>query len=751
MTKLFNIQFSIFLYSLLSNGVFAQESDTLDVKKLENQKTSVQRIFVEKALIGQSSQTVSSEDISRLNPMTTAEILQKSGLAAVQTSQVGGGSPILRGFEANRILTVIDGVRMNNAIYRGGHLQSLITVDPFALESLELLLGPGSVAYGSDALGGVVVLKTLHPTYKTGEKVFNANGAVRFGSAATSDYGSKSNSTSLHADWNVGLADLPIGFLTSLTLSQRGDLRIGSWSPDADYSWGKTNFIVDRIGGKDSILINSDPLVQSPSGYSQTDFMQKMAWALTPHLTWNLNYQFSNSTDIPRFDRLSEMTQGKPSFAEWYYGPQKRILASSEWVHQASSFIWDQAQFLLSYQNAEESRMNRRLNKPMLRSQIENIDVYRLNVDMNKQIANHTIRYGAELGYDDVQSKAFQDSVDNGGLGSTVATRYPQNGSSLFSQDVYAGDLWNFAPNWSFDVGSRFHAQQLNADFGVSPLNFPFQKVTQNNSALTGSTALVWAPKSWKLSALASTGFKAPNVDDMGKVFDSDKSKATLVVPNKDLKPEYSFNGEVGIEKSWGRTFVIEGRAYQTWLEDAFAIRSTTFNGSSVVDFDGVPAKVLALQNSGGALIQGWSVQYQSTLFQSLNLNGGVSLTQGFVEGIKNRPLDHQHPLHYNQSMAWNAKSYEAQVSVLGMLKKPKSEYYNEAGDYFVGEDNFEYATADGLPAWWVLNARAAYKYNKEIQVQTGLDNIFDRYYRTVASGSGAPGRTLFVSVKAGF
>jgi outer membrane receptor protein involved in Fe transport len=144
-------------------------------------------------------------------------------------------------------------------------------------------------------------------------------------------------------------------------------------------------------------------------------------------------------------------------------------------------------------------------------------------------------------------------------------------------------------------------------------------------------------------------------------------------------------------------------------------------------------------------------VQYQSTLFQSLNLNGGVSLTQGFVEGIKNRPLDHQHPLHYNQSIAWNAKSYEVQMNILGMLKKPKSEYYNEAGDYSVGEDNFEYATADGLPAWWVLNARGAYKYNKEIQVQAGLDNIFDRYYRTVASGSGAAGRTLFVSVKAGF
>ncbi|MBK7028543.1 MAG: TonB-dependent receptor plug domain-containing protein [Bacteroidales bacterium] len=87
------------------------------------------------------------------NPQTTAELLQQNGTAYIQQSQLGGGSPVIRGMETNRVLIVIDGVRMNNAIYRAGHLQNVITIDPNILERVEVVHGPGSVIYGSDAMG----------------------------------------------------------------------------------------------------------------------------------------------------------------------------------------------------------------------------------------------------------------------------------------------------------------------------------------------------------------------------------------------------------------------------------------------------------------------------------------------------------------------------------------------------------------------------------------------------------------------
>jgi len=97
-----------------------------------------------------------SKEIAFTNAQTSADVLEKNGGLFVQKSQLGGGSPIIRGFEANRVLLVVDGVKLNNAIYRNGHLQNAITIDPAALEQAEVIYGPGSLTYGSDALGGVV-------------------------------------------------------------------------------------------------------------------------------------------------------------------------------------------------------------------------------------------------------------------------------------------------------------------------------------------------------------------------------------------------------------------------------------------------------------------------------------------------------------------------------------------------------------------------------------------------------------------
>ena len=100
---------------------------------------------------------------------TTGDLLQNSGQVHLQMSQQGGISPVLRGFEANRVLLVVDGVRMNNAIYRSGHLQNAGTLDPFAIAQTQVVMGPSSVMYGSDALGGVVHFLTRRPAFSQGD------------------------------------------------------------------------------------------------------------------------------------------------------------------------------------------------------------------------------------------------------------------------------------------------------------------------------------------------------------------------------------------------------------------------------------------------------------------------------------------------------------------------------------------------------------------------------------------------------
>ena len=100
----------------------------------------------------------------------TADAIIESGKLFVQKSQQGGGSPVIRGFEASRILTVVDGVRMNNAIYRAGHLQNITTVDNMVLDRIEILYGPSSTLFGSDALGGVISLTTKNPVLAASNK-----------------------------------------------------------------------------------------------------------------------------------------------------------------------------------------------------------------------------------------------------------------------------------------------------------------------------------------------------------------------------------------------------------------------------------------------------------------------------------------------------------------------------------------------------------------------------------------------------
>jgi hemoglobin/transferrin/lactoferrin receptor protein len=103
------------------------------------------------------------KEVQFANPQTTADLIGMNGDVYIQKSQMGGGSPMIRGFATNRVLIAVDGVRMNNIIFRGGNLQNIISADAYTLERAEVIFGPGSVIYGSDAIGGVMGLYTFNP------------------------------------------------------------------------------------------------------------------------------------------------------------------------------------------------------------------------------------------------------------------------------------------------------------------------------------------------------------------------------------------------------------------------------------------------------------------------------------------------------------------------------------------------------------------------------------------------------------
>lgn len=221
--------------------------------------------------------SISKKDIQLQNPQTAADLLTVSGKVFMQKSQQGGGSPMIRGFATNRLLYAIDGIRMNTAIFRGGNIQNVISLDPFATERTEVLFGPGSVMYGSDAIGGVMSFQTLTPQFSNEEKT------VVSGSAVTR-YSSANNEKTGHFDVNVGWKKW--ASVTSISSNEFGDLRMGSHGPE-EYL---RPFYVQRQNGVDVVVTNDNPLVQKPTAYSQINLMQKVRFQ--PNENWDFQYGF---------------------------------------------------------------------------------------------------------------------------------------------------------------------------------------------------------------------------------------------------------------------------------------------------------------------------------------------------------------------------------------------------------------------------------------------------------------------------
>ncbi len=709
--------------------------------ELEVVLVSAYKFEEKKDNIAQLIRVLDANETSFMNQQTTADVLQQSGSVLVQKSQAGGGSIILRGFEANKVLMVIDGVRMNNAIYRGGHLQNVITIDNTMLEKTEVLFGPGSVVYGSDALGGVVHFYTKQPKLALGEQksFVSANAFVRYASA--------NNEKTGHLDFNIGFKKF--AFLTGFTYSNFDDLKQGANRPDSYGNWGSRDSYVERINGKDSAMSNSNVNLQKQSGFHQYDFIQKIVFQQNARISHTANIQYSTSSNINRYDRLTDVTSGAPKYAQWYYGPQQRLLTSYTLNYTGSSSFFDQCRFVLAYQNIGESRHNRKFNSSKLNHNYERVNVYSANLDLFKNITSkHELRYGAEFFYNTVQSTAEQENISSGAT-IPFETRYPDKGSVMRTMAAYATHTWKISKKFVLNDGIRFSTIYLNSKFsGNSFFPFPYSEVTQRSNALNASLGLVYMPgHDWRFTVLGSSGFRAPNVDDMSKVFESTAGK--IIVPNSNLKPEYTYNSELGISKIIAKKVKVEAIGFYTYYLNALTSQKSTYNGADSVLYDGSMSAVYTTVNAGEAYVYGANLGLYVDITSSLTFSSTLNYTYGRIKtDTTDYPLDHIAPLFGKIGFMYTMKKLKAEVYSLYNGNKLSKDYNLQ------GEDNEGYSLdpVNGKsPAWYTLNFRMAYQVNKVAQLDFAVENIMDSYYRVFASGISGAGRNFMVTLRGRF
>ncbi len=509
--------------------------------------------------------------------------------------------------------------------------------------------------------------------------------------------------------------------------------------------FGKRPDYVVQENGKDVIRANDTPNLQVGTGYKQYDFLQKILYKPSDHTQHVLNFQYSATGDVPRYDRLTQVRNGKLRYGDWYYGPEKRLLASYQ-LSLTGRKYYDELQVTAAYQRIGESRNTRSLGSDRLKSQEEQVDVYSLDADAQKLLGAHTLRYGLEYVHNDVDSRATFTDLTNANQ-TPADTRYPDGGSTMDWLSAYATDQLSLGDHFILNAGVRLNQVNLRANFVSRDFYpFPFQDTELSTGAITGNLGLVWLPAvTSKVSLLGSTGFRAPNVDDLGKVFDS--QPGLVVVPNPNLRPEYSYNAEFSVEQWLGRIVKLNGTLYNSWLRDALVLAPFSLDGRSTIDYNGQASRVTANQNQQRAYIRGASLEANAYLSTRWRLQAIYNKTRGRIvnDAGEETPLDHIPPSYGKLSIQWQRKKLHTELFSFYNGWKRIADYRLNA------EDNESGATPDGMPAWYTLNVRASYDLTRSLTIQAAFENMLDVNYRTFASGVSAPGRNLIVALRGNF
>ena len=668
-------------------------------------------------------------------PQTSADMLGQSGQVFIQKSQLGGGSPMIRGFSTNRVLITVDGVRLNNSIFRGGNVQNVISINPFNVQNTEVILGAGSVIYGSDAIGGVMNFYTTTPKLSTDKTpLVKTKSTVRYSSA--------NNEKTAHVGLNIGLQEW--GFHSSMSFSNFGDLKMGQ----TDIETYLTPFYVGQRNGVDMVMPNHTPRVQKFTHFNQFHAAQKVLFKPSERLTFDLGLHYSTTSDYARYDRLLILdSDNLPKYAEWNYGPQNWFLANLQLTKLSSnSNLYDKVISTLAYQRFGESRKSRKFNSPHRRIGSEDVDALSFNLDFEKSISEKAnIAYGVEYIFNRITSKGISINLQNNST-DDVPSRYP-NGAQWASLAAYTRLKYKPNSKLTLQSGVRYNLVSIYADLSSNSsfFDYPFLSASLDTSALTATAGLTWQQNNtflWKLNA--TSAFRAPNIDDIGKVFDS--QPGMLVVPNEQLEPEYAYGGELGLTVNFDNSVLLDFSTFYTHLDKAMIRDSFNLDGQTEIVYDGELSTIQAVQNTSSATIYGFEAGLKTQFTKDLTLTSQFTVTRGTQKTVNASevPVRHVAPAFGNAHLIWKRNKIMVDGFIDYNFGMSAEQISPELSPHLFATDEFGNPHA---PSWLTFNVRTQYQLSKTLSLVGAIENISDEGYRPYASGISGPGRNIILAI----
>lgn len=629
--------------------------------------------FSQSASISTLSDTEIQENVSR----SMAESMMGTSGVWVQKTNHGGGSPFVRGLTGNYVLTLIDGIRLNNSTFRYGPNQYFNTISPFSVSSIEVLRGAGSTLYGSDAIGGTININTKGTSSNSNKKVYG-NAFVQ----------AMSKDMEYTGGLELGGSFKNFEFFTNGSIRKFGDSYAG-----------------EGLG------------LQSPSGYSEKDFILKgkLKFKNTSHLI--INYQWLRQDEVPRYDQVSQK-----NYEYYNFTLQQRELGYIRYEKFFQTSFINKFQITTSFQESKEERDTKKNDQEINKNERDDISTFGLTSQIDALLFNkiETI-VGFDFYHDMIKSSRTLTNSNTNEVINTSRGLYP-NGSKASSVAFYNTYLYE-VKNWNLQFGWRNnHTQNIVEDE-------LFESLNQTSSSLVWNASVNYLLESSRIYASINTAFRTPNISDISSLGDFDYG---IEVPTNDLTPETSTNFELGY-KFTHKTFSINLAYFYTQIEDLIDRAPTTFNGMDSLN----GSKVYKKANVGKAKVTGFELELQKKFLTNFSLKGSMTYTYG--ENVsQDESFRRIPPLFGDFSIRYDRKKYFFILQTLAASKQ----------DRLSGGDMDDHRIPDGgTPGWFIINLKSGMNW-KNFDFNLAFNNILNEAYRIHGSGIDGLGRHLAGSIR---
>ncbi len=599
----------------------------------------------------------------------------------LQVTTPGQGSPFLRGLTGSGVLNLVDGMRLNNAIYRAAPTPYIALVDPRLIDSIEIVRGPASVRHGSDAMGGVIQLHTRHP-------IFHED-----------DWKSRTSLSGLFSSANLGR-----GMRAEL---ETGNRQLGLRAGFSGLETGNLE------GG-------GDVGRQIPSAYTSLGGDFAVFWAPDSKRTLSIDVQYNKQPKTPRYDEMTAgFGQTHPSSSEFYYEPLERLFSHIRYEQEEEARYFDSLRFDIAYQRIRDDRLTRGYESTIQSREKNTSELLGIFGVARKRIGNRIqLHWGADAYLDWVSSSRRDTNIDTGTT-VTVPSRFP-NGSTMNTYGVHADMSVHILPILSLDAGIRYSYIDTRL-----PDNTAGTAERGDQQDITGSVGLLLNPwENVEFIASFRRGFRAPNIFDLGALGPRPGNRYNE--PNTELAPEVIYTTDLGF-RYLGETIETEIFFYYSRYDDK--IESIPTGGQTPDGRD-----IVRSANTQNVQLTG--VEF----FENVRLNKSLTMAfsffwtwgeQSFRSGGY-EPADRIPPLQGRLGFPWQASE---RLQIEPYLRFAASQRRLSERDIRDPRIN-----PLGTPSWATVNIRGQLQWSERLSFSAELLNLSNADYREHGSGIQAPG-----------